>query len=228
MASPMLATDLNNPDFAGAINPDSKLSVQFYCRPVRNNFQSEKEQRPIFEDKDYVKIFIPGDATNIIDAPVTEEHKQRFPMHWAHFKNSTSGEANVGTPITQWPLVSRSMAEELKAVKFFTVESVALASDAQLQSIGMKAGMSPMSFREAAKAYLAVAKDAGIVARQAAENKALQEQLAALTAKVEAMSQPKSSVASQKSEEPKTLEKPKRKYTKKVTDGDASASPASL
>jgi hypothetical protein len=46
--------------------------------------------------------------------------------------------------------------EELRALKFYTVESVANAADAQLQRIGMVAGMSPYAFRDAAVRFLAL------------------------------------------------------------------------
>lgn len=210
----MLASDLNNPEFAGPINPDSKLAVQFYSRPVRNQFRSDQEGRPIFEDRDYVKIFVPGDSTSVIDTPAREEHKRRFPLQWAHYQNQGGGRAEVGTPITQWPQISQSQAEELKALKFYTVESVAFASDQQLQAIGMKAGVAVTALRDRARNFLELAKDSSVVQRQAEDNKKLREQLAELQAQVEALAKDKA---------------PKRKYTKKVKDGDdAPARPASL
>lgn len=160
----MIASDLNNPQFAGAIaNPDSRLHVVFYSKPVENAFRSKQEQRPIFDQVDFVRITIPGDKLNIIDTFVREDHKQRFPMQWANYQNrkSENGEGAIsGTPITQWPRITIAMAEELKALKFYTVESIASASDAQLQGIGMIAGQSIFSFRDDAKRFLMTAEAA--------------------------------------------------------------------
>jgi hypothetical protein len=192
----MLASDANNPEFAGAHNPDSRLFAQFYSKPIQNAFKSEKEGRPIFEDVVMVKIMTPGNNLNIIDTFARDDHKQRFPLQWAHFQNMKSGEAVAGTPLTAWPLLTAAQCEEMKFYKFFTVESIAHASDQQLQSIGMVAGMSGFALRERAQRFLDLASkeatsnaDAEKMKRLEAENAntaaalaALQEQMAALMA----------------------------------------------
>lgn len=177
----MLASDLNNPEYAGAVNPDSRLAVQFYSRPLQNEFESEKQGRPIFADMDFVKIFVPGDSTTVIDVPVREEHKKRFPLHWAHYQNKHGGDQKeIGTPLSQWPRLSQAQVEELRALKFYTVENVANASDANLQRLGMVAGTSPHAFRDHAIRFLSLAKDDATA--QAAEDraKALEDQMAAM------------------------------------------------
>jgi hypothetical protein len=84
----------------------------------------------------------------------------------------------VGTPVAEWPLVSKSQAEELRAMKFFTVESIASASDQQLQRMGMAAGMSPYSFRDKAKAFLNLATTSAETDKREQEINALKEELA--------------------------------------------------
>ena len=166
----MLASDVNNPQFTGAINPDSVLAVWFFAKPIKNPFRTQKEGRAIFEDVVYIHIEAPGDRDSIIERPKYESDEQRFPLHWAAWLNKHgSDQKEVGTPLSQWPLISQSQAEELKALKFRTVESVAGASDSQLQSIGMIAGMAPHAFRDRAKAFLMVAQNAAAVATQAEE-----------------------------------------------------------
>lgn len=166
----LLASDMNNPEFAGASNPDAALAVKFHVKPVKNNIRSESEGRPIFEDVIFCEICTPGNALNIIDVPAREDHKQRFPLHWAHFKNTQGGDAReIGTPLSQWPLLSVSQVEELRALKFFTVESIANASDQQIGNIGMAGGMAPVSFRQRAKNFLMAAKDESALAKQAEE-----------------------------------------------------------
>jgi hypothetical protein len=84
----------------------------------------------------------------------------------------------VGTPVAEWPLVSKSQAEELRAMKFHTVESIASASDQQLQRMGMAAGMSPYAFRDKAKAFLNLATNAAETDKRESEINALKEELA--------------------------------------------------
>ncbi len=81
-------------------NPDASLHVVFYSKPVQNMFQTEKEGRPIFRDVDYVRIMLPGDKNNIIDTFASDDHKRRFPLHWAHYQNQRTGGAEVGTPLS--------------------------------------------------------------------------------------------------------------------------------
>jgi hypothetical protein len=170
MAGSTIASDVANPAFAGAVNGDERLVARFYTKPVHNEWKSGIEGRPIYEPKDFIEIWIPGDQTLKIDVPAREDHRRRFPQQWAHFQNTRDGsELAMGTPVTQWPFISASQAEELKAMKFYTVEQIATASDQQIGRIGMAGGMQPFAFRDRAKAFLDAAKDTALVQHQAAE-----------------------------------------------------------
>ena len=218
MSSNLLPSDLNNPDYAGPINPDSRLAVQFYSKPIQNEFESIKQGRPIFEDRDFVKIMVPGDPTSIIDTFVREDHKERFPLHWAHYQNKHGGDSKeIGTPLSQWPRVTPAQAEELRALKFYTVEGIAGASDAQLQRIGMIAGMSPYSFRDHAMRFLKTAQSDSVAQEAEAKAKALEAEKQAL---VEQMALDKAEnerkFAEMQAQIAALLPKPKRKYEKKA------------
>ena len=157
----LLASDSANQQFMGAHNPDSRLAVQFYSRLVKNDFESEKQQRSIHASVDFVRIMTPGDKLNIVDTFAREDHKTRFPIQWHAYKNRNDANTHIiGTPINEWSRISPSQAEELRGLKFYTVESVAGASDAQLQGIGMIAGVSAYTFRDDAKRFLSVAEAA--------------------------------------------------------------------
>lgn len=197
--SNLIASDDNNTQFVGAHDPDARLHVVFYEKEMQDAYRSEKEGRPIFFMVDKVKITVPGNQLNNMDDFVNDSHKQRFPRQWQHYLNNkkADSEAIIGTPLAEWPRISRAQAEELKYLGFRSVENIANASDAQLQSLGMKAGMQPHAFRELAQRFLATAnqeaaanKDAeraaAAEAREAETAKALaemREQLAALQAK---------------------------------------------
>jgi hypothetical protein len=157
-------------------NPDERLHVIFFKKAVQNSFKTLAEGRAIFEDRDFVKIFVPGDTTSIIETYARDDHKARFPRHWAHYQNTQGGNLESGTPLSTWSILTLSQVEELRALKFFTIESIATASDAQLQRIGMIAGMAPVAFRERANRFLHAAKDESFINQQAETAKQLQEE----------------------------------------------------
>jgi hypothetical protein len=170
-------------------NPDSRLYVEFYSKPVQNEFKTKVEGRPIFDDMDFVKIYVPGDNTTVIDTFARDDHKARFPLHWAHYQNTHGENKETGTPLSAWSILAASQVEELRALKFFTVESIATASDAQLQRIGMIAGMGPTAFRERAQRYLHAAKDEGFVSQVSEKAKQLEEENTRMKADMEEMKQ---------------------------------------
>ena len=173
---------------------NKRLSVQFFKKPLINPAKTAAEGREIYDDVIWIKKMIPGDALNIIERPIYEQDKMEFPLHWAHFQNQHgSDEMLSGTPLSEWSLISRSQAEELKGLKFYTIEQIAEASDLALQRMGMSAGMSPYTFRDKAKAFLnksssdaeALKRDENLKALEAenerlrAENKAEMDKLKA-------------------------------------------------
>ena len=171
-------------DIQGA---DSRLAVQFYKKSVKQDIASDEAGRPIFKEFDFVRIMIPGDNLTEIDTYAQESHKARFPRQWAHYQNQVANHQDIiGTPLDQWPQVTRSQADELRGLKFHTVESIADCSDQQLQRIGMVAGMSPHNFRLKAKAFLNLANDSAEVAQREAELAQVKEENAKIKAETDA------------------------------------------
>jgi len=172
---------------------DSRLSVKFYKRSMKQEDESAIAGRPIFKEFDFVHICVPGDTLTEIDTYANDSHKSRFPRQWAHYQNQVgSQEQIIGTPIEEWTIISRSQADELKGIKFATVESIANASDQQLQRIGMIAGMNHYAFRDKAKAFLNLAEKVGDVnqreeelSKLRLENEAIKAQSDAKLAKMQ-------------------------------------------
>lgn len=217
--SAMMASDDNNPQFVGAHNPDAALVVKFYSRPVQQPFLTTREGRPIFNDVDYIQIFTPGNQLNIIDTIARPDHKARFAQQWALYQAGKVGDQQItGTPVSAWPFLTASQAEEFKALKFFTVEQIANASDEQLQRIGMTGGMNPHVIRDRAKAYLSAAAGTAPIEAQAQENAELKERLAAMEKQVQAM------LAA--GVQPVSTEAPKRKRRTKAEMQAAQPEPA--
>jgi len=170
------------------IGADSRLAVTFYKRSMKQEDESMAAGRPIFREFDFVRICIPGDSLTEIDTYADNGHKARFPRQWAHYQNQVGDhEAVIGTPIEEWTIISRSQADELKGIKFATVESVANASDLQIQRIGMIAGMNPYSFRDKAKAFLNLADQVGETNQREEELSKLRQENAAIKEQINAL-----------------------------------------
>jgi hypothetical protein len=152
-------------------NADSMLHVEFYLSKL-----------PDYDGKPFVRIMVPGDKTNIIDQPVRDDHKERFPRQWLHFQMQQSeGAPVIGTPLSDWHSAapnefSRGQMEELQILKFQTVEQVATASDSHIQRVGMGGA----GLRERARMFLQHKN-------RAEANKELQETKAQLAALQEQM-----------------------------------------
>ena len=158
---------------------DSRLAVKFYKRAVKQEYESLEAGRPIYKDFDFVRIMVAGDNLTEIDTYAQESHKQRFPRQWLQYQASQDSSSEIhGTPVEQWPLISQSQAQELRAIKFLTVESIANASDLQLQRIGMIAGMSPHAFRDKAKSFLNLATESAEASKRAEEINQIKQELA--------------------------------------------------
>lgn len=197
----MLASDLNNPEFAGPVNPDEMLYVEFYWHEPLDPWASrEKGYEVKLPRQPFVRIMKPGDGLSILEVPVREDHKQRFPQKWLYFQMKEGlvddGKDIPGWKLEDWPEMAGKdeFLRGLKYLRFYTVEQLAGASDAQVQGIGLGG----LGLREKAKAalreHISVAAKAELAERdtkintQAEQIKALQEQVAAL---METMTAPK-------------------------------------
>lgn len=133
---------------------DEKLIVQMYDRPVIDQAKSDAEGRPIYHEVCYVRIITPGDKDNIIDRPLWQNHDElRFSKAWERYQKKL-GEKFEGTPLEQWPLMTRTQVLEFKYFNIFTVEQLANVSDAIGQKF-MGIGM----LKKKAADFLALAKD---------------------------------------------------------------------
>jgi len=163
----MLASDLNNPEFTGAVNPDSLLFVEFYWHTPIDKWGSEEAsakagRRVIVNMKKivldstgkatkleedlripFVRIMRPGDQTSIIETAVREDHKQRWPQQWLYWQMAEGlvddGAGIPGWKIEDWPHLDGqpNLVRDLKYMRFHTVEQIAGASDAQVQKMGI-------------------------------------------------------------------------------------------
>src|SRR5690606_24049750 len=107
---------------------------------------------------------IPGDKNNIIERPAKDADKQKYPRAWTMFERSAT-EGEQGTPLSQWPQITRAQLKEANYFEIRTVEQMAGLSDTHVQKLGMGFG----ELRTKAAAYLAAAAGTADVTAQAAE-----------------------------------------------------------
>jgi hypothetical protein len=168
------------------MSQESNLFVSFYSDAIELKAQSEKEGRPIFKDVPFIRIIVPGDTNNIIERMADENDKQRFPKAWARFQASET-EAQEGTPLEQWPQITRSLLKECKYFEIHTVEALAGISDAHIARMGM--GFTDL--RTKAKAWLQAAQGTASLTAQAAENEQLRKMIADLQSQMADLSDKK-------------------------------------
>ena len=197
----MLASDLNNPEFANPQNPDSVLHIEFYWHAPVDKWQSETEGKEIRGPRiPFIRIVRPGDNTSVHETPVRDDHKRRFPRQWLAWQikeGMIEGSADIpGWKIDDWPAINDEQRHELKYLRFHTVEQMAGASDAQVQRLGIGG----IGLREQARVALKERNRAEYKAELEAKDK----ELAAMKADIAAL---KASLTPQK---PDTLHIPKK------------------
>jgi hypothetical protein len=165
---------------------DAGLYVEFRKEPVHMEFLSTEAGRPIYEDRDFIKLYVPGDKTKVVDRPVKLEvwgdvpsDPQRFPRQWEAFKSGNAA-AMTGTPLTEWPLITGAQRAMLAAANIHTLEQLAAVHDGALDGLGHGGRM----LRDQAVARLASAQDDAFQTKMVAENSELKVKMAEMEARM--------------------------------------------
>lgn len=166
---------------------DAGLYVEFRTENIYQEFQSEQEGKPVYEQVPFISIYVPGDKTKKVDRPVKMQghgdipsDPERFPRQWQAFQQGVKA-VQSGFPLTEWPGMTASHVRELNAVNIFTVEQLAAVPDSALDGIGHGG----RHLRDKAKAHLETMADEAITTRLASQNADLQRQLDELKASIE-------------------------------------------
>ena len=107
---------------------DESLLVKFFIKQREDRDKSEIEGRPIYKDVEYVDIKVAGSRDGGVTRPATARDKERFPRHYAAFKQRVEV-PEEGTPLAEWPVMTRSQVEELSFYNVKTVEQLISMSD---------------------------------------------------------------------------------------------------
>lgn len=164
--------DANAQDFQD--NSMKGVHARFYIFPVKDEAASAEAGRPIFVEKEFVELVAPGNSTNIIRRKVSDMDRRNFPAQYAKFKEGDS-EQLVGTPLAEWPLVTRSQVEELAYIKCRTVEQLG-----ELNDLACNAIPGLYDLKRKAKMWLEKAASDAPFTALAKENEDLKARIAAL------------------------------------------------
>lgn len=152
---------------------------RFFMDPVEDHAASAREGRPIFKERELVQILQPG-SPNQPTFEVNDEHRRRWPDQYAQFRAGQEQSLN-GWPLEQWPVLTRAMVLELKALQIATVEQLAAMSDVHLQQIRMGG----RRLRDLAKAALDEAEATALLSAATKKNEVLEAEIAELRRKTE-------------------------------------------
>jgi hypothetical protein len=199
-----IAEDFEMPDLDPRFNPlstldnsqtsnryasDHKLFVTFETRAIMNPLKSTEAGRPVYDQKDYIKIMTPGSQLSTIVAPVHEgNYMERFGKRYKEWK---AGQEQVmsGTPVESFPYLLGKVAliAELKAMHIQTVEQLADLPDVAKQKI-----MGGLELcRRAAEWINQTSGTDAQVAKLADENAKLKQQMEQMNKTLEMLAAPK-------------------------------------
>lgn len=164
---------------------DETLLVKFFIKQRPDPSRTLAEQRPIFKDVEYIDIKIPGSNTGGACRPARQDDVERFPRHYAAFKQRVA-QPEEGTPLSEWPLITRSMAEELAFFNVKTVEQLAGMADVQASKF-----MGINKFRQQATEWLEVAKEQAGSKELQTELEKRDKEIAKLQAQIDQLGSPK-------------------------------------
>lgn len=160
---------------------DNKLFVEFYRQPVLQPGKSRDEGRAVYEEVDYIRIYVPGDKSSVIERPVNYMDAERFADRYKKWQAGQE-QAVIGTPLTALPGMTPAKVEEYKFFKVVTIEQLADAND----NLGQKF-MSFQADKTRAKNFIEVAKNNAPVEQMRSELEKRDAEIENLRTMVEAL-----------------------------------------
>ena len=146
----MQQAEFNHNDFADTAEADKSLMVKFFYKERPDSTKSEELGRPVFKEVAYIELRVAGQRDVQACRPATVADKQRFPRHFDAFERRVEAPTE-GMPLSEWPQITRTQAEELSFINVKTVEQMASVKDANIGNM-----MGGYSLREKAQKWLEV------------------------------------------------------------------------
>jgi hypothetical protein len=163
---------------------DEHLVVFFYKKSVHNALKSQAAGVRFHDELDFVKMHAPGEHLQVIDRPVVESDKTRFPRQWRAFQQGRKQETD-GIPIDMLFPLHPAVADNLRSYGVHTIEQCANMSASAIESIGMGAQdykNRAVDYMEAASAGANYHKFTAQLDEEKRKNVRLQKQLDELSA----------------------------------------------
>ena len=124
----------------------TRLHIEFFTDAVENQNKPREAVRPIFEDREFIRIKFPGDNKREHVAPAHEMHyvqeakrqmtyAEQYPQHYDAFKRDGAASV-VGTPLDELTFLTKSHRSELRALNVHTAEQLAGLDDRALAKFG--------------------------------------------------------------------------------------------
>ncbi len=161
-------------------NPQTGSFVEFFMESVEFKAESEKAGRPIYKEIPFIRIQHPGDRLNVLEVKADEHYKRKYARQWQAFEAGLVGEV-IGTPLEQWPQITKSQCKEAAYFGVKTVENLSEVNDAACQRMGM----GWIELRKKARDYLAAAAGQAPISALQAENERLRLEFEALKASLQ-------------------------------------------
>lgn len=160
---------------------DDKLYVEFMREPVMHPGKSREAGRAIYEERDFVRIHVPGDKTTVCVEPMHEINMFRFKARYEKWK-AGQAEAVTGTPLSALPGMSPAKVEEYRFFKIVTIEQLAEANDQMGQKF-----MSFQGDKQRAKAFIEATRGNAPIEQMNAELQKRDSEIENLKTMVEAL-----------------------------------------
>lgn len=167
---------------------------RFFNMPLKNELESKKQGRPIFDDIEVCEVRFSGNREKVIHAPAHEIFRTDRDIEGNvteityalayndQYKAFKSGDTQSlrGTPTSELPFLTASKRLELKALNIHTAEALAALDGNNLKMLGMGG----RELKVQAQTYLENAVGSADVVRQASLIAALEEQNKLLRARL--------------------------------------------
>ena len=154
---------------------DDRLMIKFEMCPHPNSVKSLEAGHPVYDDKEYITIIVPGDKTSVVHRPVWAQDHERFPRQYAQFKNGLEQTVS-GMPLKMWGGMTLGQAKEFEYFNVRTVEQLAEMSDGNGINIQGFNGL-----KQRARDYVAMTKEQAPMMQMRAEMEKKDAEIAALS-----------------------------------------------
>lgn len=152
-----MQADYNHNDFSQTAEADKNLLVRFYYKERPDRTKTEELGRPVFKEVAYLEIRAAGHRDIQVCRPASDADKQRFGAHYKAFIDRVEAPVE-GMPLSEWPQVTRSQADQLSFLNIKTVEQMASVTDTNISNFA-----GGYTLRDKAKKWLETADVASIL-----------------------------------------------------------------